>query len=249
MRRLTAAVLALLLASAQPAAAQPADPEACSAAIDLAYLKSDAVDKDVPPSQAFIDLAMQQPLVQMFCAPAGATPAPVSASTDPSDGPPNPARMEPPSGGPVATVAPPAPDGPDNRVETDRSACVLVTVTEVGVAMQQPVTATPADPFGAPGAQGCEFDGTDSASTSLIYFQANGAFYFDSFHATAEPNGVQAVAGLGDRAFSFVGDGGPGLVVAKGDKLFAVEFKGLGSGPAEQSSLLALAQQAAGRVP
>jgi hypothetical protein len=235
----TTLLLAILLAGASPAAAQPANPDPCTAAIDLAWLKSDGVDKDAPPTQAFIDQAMQQPLIQIFCVPAGET-------TDGQQ--PNPARSEPPAAAPPAAVAPPADDGPDARVDTDRSACILVTVAEVGVAMQQAVTASPADPFGVPGAVGCEFDGDGTAFTSLIYFPANGPNTYESFHNTAEANGVQAVAGLGDRAFSFVGGNGPGLVVAKGDKLFAVEFNGLGSGPAEERSLLVLAQQAAGRV-
>jgi hypothetical protein len=124
----------------------------------------------------------------------------------------------------------------------------LVTATEVGAAMKQPVTASPADPFGVAGAQGCEFNSEGAASTSIIYFQANSAFYYESLHNTAEANGVQSVSGLGDRAFSFAGHDGPGLVVAKGDKLFAVEFNGIGSGPAEKNSLLQLAHQAVGRV-
>ena len=69
-----------------------------------------------------------------------------------------------------------------------------------------------------------------------------------SVHATAEANGVQAVPGLGDRAFSFAAGNGPGVVFVKGDKLVTLEFSGIGSGPAEKSSLLALAQQAVARV-
>ena len=249
----SAAVLALVLAgSARQVAAQPADPEACSAAIDLAYLKSDGVDKDAPPSQAFIDLAMQQPLVQIFCAPAGQTPTLDPTLTAPPDGAPNPARSDssaaqPQPGTPPASGAP-ADDGPDNRVDTDRSACVLVTVSEVGAAMKQPVTATPADPFGVAGAQGCEFDGTGPAFTTIIYIQANGAVVYDSFYSTAEANGVQAVPGLGDRAFSYVGQNGPGLVVVRGDKLVTLEYNGIGSGPTEKNSLHQLALQAIGRV-
>lgn len=243
--RASAAVFALVLAgSAGPVAAQPADPEACNAAIELAYLKSDGVDKDQPPSQAFMDLAMQQPLIQYFCAPAGAPLPGFDTPTDPTgdqtDGPPNPARSDPPSAEQPTSGAPPAAadDGPDNRVDTDRSACLLVTVSEVGAAMKQSVTANAADPFGVAGAQGCEFTNDGPASTSIIYFQAN----------AAEANGVQGMSGVGDRAFSFAGNDGPGLVVAKGDKLFALEFSGLGSGATEKSSLLVLAQEAAGRV-
>jgi hypothetical protein len=71
---------------------------------------------------------------------------------------------------------------------------------------------------------------------------------YDEFHATAEANGVQAVPGLGDRAFTYVGGNGPGVVVAKGDKLFTIEFNGIGDGPSERNILLVLAQQALGRV-
>ena len=44
------------------------------------------------------------------------------------------------------------------------------------------------------------------------------------------------------------GGDGPGVVVAVGDKLFALEFSGMGSGPDEKTRLLTLAHQAAGRV-
>jgi hypothetical protein len=59
---------------------------------------------------------------------------------------------------------------------------------------------------------------------------------------------VQLVPGLGDRAFTYVGGNGPGVVVAKGDKLFTIEFSGIGTGTTEMSSLLVLAQQAVSRV-
>ena len=127
---------------------------------------------------------------------------------------------------------------------------MLVTESEVGAAMKQPVTASADDPLGdpTPGVQGCDFNGAGPAYTTIIYFQADAVFVYDSLHSTAEPNGVQPVAGLGDRAFIYVGSNGPGVVVAKGDKLFTLEFNGIGSGPAEDSSLLTLAQQAAKRV-
>jgi len=197
-----------------------------------------------------IDQADQN--LRTFCeGPSDATP-PANATLDPpgdsTDGPPNPARSDPPSAVAPAASAPPADDGPDNRVDTDRSACILVTVAEVGTAMQQPVTANPADPYGAVGIQGCEFDSAGSAFTTIMYVSANSAVAYESFHNTAEVKGVQAIPGLGDRAFSYVGDNGPGLVVAKGDKLFTVEFNGIGSGPTEKNSLLQLAQQAVGRV-
>ena len=114
--------------------------------------------------------------------------------------------------------------------------------------MKQGVVANESDPAGVEGAQGCEFNGVTDAYTDVMYFQANASIVYDMFHATAEANGVQAVPGLGDRAFTYVGGNGPGIVVAKGDKLFTLEFSGIGSGPAERSSLLVLAQQAVGRV-
>jgi len=117
--------------------------------------------------------------------------------------------------------------------------------------MKQGAVANEADPFGDPidGVQGCEFDGSGGvAYTVLIYFQGNAAFFYDSFHATAEANGVESVPGLGDRAFTYVGGNGPGVVVSKGEKLFTMEFNGIGSGTQEMNSLLVLAHQAVGRV-
>jgi hypothetical protein len=127
-------------------------------------------------------------------------------------------------------------------------ACLLVTTAEVGAAMRQGVVANESDPAGVTGAQGCEFNGAADAYTDVMYFQADASTVYDMFHATAEANGVQAVPGLGDRAFSYVGGNGPGVVVAKGEKVFTLEFSGIGSGPTERSSLLVLAQQAVGRV-
>ena len=127
---------------------------------------------------------------------------------------------------------------------------MLITEGEVGAAMKQPVTASADDPLGdpAPDIQGCDFNGTGAALTTIIYFQTAAAFVYDSLHSTAEANGVQSVPGLGDRAFTYVGADGPGVVVAKGDKVFALEFSGIGNGTAEQSSLLTLAHQAVNRV-
>jgi hypothetical protein len=87
-----------------------------------------------------------------------------------------------------------------------------------------------------------------SAYTDIIYFQSAASFLYDAFHSTAEANGVQSVPGLGDRAFTYLGGNGPGVVVAKGDKLFTIEFSGIGNGTTEMSSLLVLAKQAVGRV-
>ena len=114
--------------------------------------------------------------------------------------------------------------------------------------MKQGVVANESDPAGVDGAQGCEFNGVTDAYTDVMYFQADAPTVYDMLRLTAEANGVEAVPGLGDRAFTYIGGNGPGVVVTKGDKLFTLEFSGIGSGPAERSSLLALAQQAVGRV-
>jgi hypothetical protein len=132
-----------------------------------------------------------------------------------------------------------------------RDACLLVSEKEVRIAMKQGVVANEADPFGdpVPNVQGCEFDGAGAvAYTTVIYFQADASFVFDSFRSTAEANGVQAVSGLGDRAFTYVGGSGPGVVVSKRDKLFTMEFSGIGNGTPEGSSLLILPQQGVARV-
>lgn len=127
---------------------------------------------------------------------------------------------------------------------------MLITEGEVGVAMHQAVTASADDPLGdpTPGVQGCDFNGAGAAFTTIIYFQAGAEFVYESLRSTAEANGVQSVPGLGDRAFAYVGANGPGMVVAKGDKLFSLEFNGIGNGAPEANNLLVLAQQAASRV-
>ena len=127
---------------------------------------------------------------------------------------------------------------------------MLITEGEVGAAMKQAVTANADDPLGdpTPGVQGCDFNGAGAAFTTIIYFQAGAEFVYESLRSTAEANGVQSVPGLGDRAFAYVGANGPGMVVAKGDKLFSLEFNGIGNGAPEANNLLVLAQQAASRV-
>ena len=234
-----------LIGGGRPVAAVGWSPETCAAERELRDWEVSMPDIFGGP-QGQKDIAMLNDNLRNLCDDQSEAPPP-----PPSDAP-NPARADPPADDPPVAVqpatAPPADDGPDNRVDTDRSACVLLTETEVGAAMKASVTANAADPFGVAGAQGCEFDTSGTARTIVIYIQANGAFFYDSFHTTAEPNGVRTVAGVGDRAFSYVGPDGPGLVVAKGDKMFALQFSGIGSGAAEGASLLNLAQQAAGRV-
>lgn len=149
---------------------------------------------------------------------------------------------------PTPVVAPTPAAADDDNSATRRDACLLVTTVEVGIALRQGVVANEADPAGVQGAQGCEFNGVADAYADVMYFQASASVVYDMFHATAEANGVQAVPGLGDRAFTYVGDNGPGIVVTKGEKLFTIEFNGVGSGQPEKDSLLVLARDALGRV-
>jgi hypothetical protein len=245
------AVAALVLAAgAHPVAAQVVSEEACTEAKELIrYLVNEG---------AFIQEAGLKEGVDGLANAIGVRNA--ACGTPGDDSSPTPVPVEPPPTPvpvptPVAARLTPMPDTENSA--TRRDACLLVTEAEVGAAMKQGVVANESDPFGDPvaGVEGCEFDGvlagggaTAAAYTTVIYFQADAAFVYDAFHSTAEANGVQAVPGLGDRAFTYVGQNGPGVVVSKADKLFTLEFSGIGSGSSEQNSLLVLARQASGRV-
>ena len=235
----------MLAAGVHPVAAQVVSEEACSDMKEqIRYLVNEGAFIQDASVKEGVDLLANSILVRnAACGTPGddSTPPPTALAPEPP--PPTPAPVPTPVFRPVD----PIPDT-DNSA-TRRDACLLVTVGEVGAAMKQGVVANESDPAGAEGiAQGCEFNGVAVAYTDVMYFQANASFVYDAFHSTAEANGVQTVPGLGDRAFTYVGGNGPGVVVAKGDKLFTIEFSGIGSGQAERSSLLSLAQQAVGRV-
>jgi hypothetical protein len=239
-----AATLVLLLAVGVPrVGAQVVDEQGCSDVKEqIRYLVSEgAFIQDAGLKNGVDLLANAKMLRDAVCGTPGddSSPAPAPPITEP---PPTPAPAPTPAFRPVDPIA-----DTDNSA-TRRDACLLVTEQEVGAAMKQGVTANEADPAGVEGAQGCEFNGAALAYTDIMYFQAQAAFVYDAFHSTAEANGVQAVPGLGDRAFTYLGGNGPGVVVAKGDKLFTMEFSGIGNGPSERTSLLTLAQQAVGRV-
>ena len=239
-----AVALALVLAAGvHPVAAQVIDPEGCATMKEqVRYLVNEgAIIQDAGLKNG-VDLLANAILVRnATCGTPGddSSPTPTSPVPEP---PPTPVPAPTPVFRPVDPIA-----DTDNSA-TRRDACLLVTEKEVGVAMRQGVVANEADPAGVEGAQGCEFNGVAVAYTDVMYFQANASFVYDAFRSTAEANGVEAVQGLGDRAFTYIGGNGPGVVVAKGDKLFTIEFSGIGSGPAERNSLLTLAQQAIGRV-
>jgi hypothetical protein len=240
-----AAALALMLAAGvHPAAAQEVSPQACADAKELIrYLVNEgAFIQDAGLKEGVDSLGNAIMLRNAACGTPGDDSSPTPVPSEPLPTPvPAPTR--------VAAVPTPVPDAANSA--TRRDACLLVTETEVGTAMKQGVVANETDPFGdpVPNVQACEFDGAGAiAYTAVIYFQADASFVFDGFHSTAEANGVQAVSGLGDRAFTYVGGNGPGVVVSKGDKLFTMEFSGIGSGTPERNSLLTLAQQAVARV-
>jgi hypothetical protein len=240
-----AAALALLLATGvHPVAAQEVSPEACAGAREqIRYLVNEGAFIQDASLANGVDLLANAILLRN-----------AACGTPDDDSTPTPVPIEPlptsvPAPTPVAAKPTPMPDSSNSA--TRRDACLLVTEKEVGAAMKQGVTANEADPFGdpVPNVQGCEFDGAGAvAYTAVVYFQADASFVFDAFHSTAEANGVQTVAGLGDRAFTYSGGNGPGVVVSKGDKLFTMEFSGIGSGTPERDSLLVLAKQAVARV-
>jgi hypothetical protein len=236
-------VATLLLVLVTPAVAQEVAPQACADAKEqIRYLVNEgAFIQDASLKNGVNLLGNAIMLRNAACGTPGDESIPLSSET-----PPTPA----PAPTPVMAVPTPVPVADDKSSFPSPAACLLATEKEVGAAMKQAVTASADDPLGdpTPGVQGCDYNGAGAAFATIMYFQDNAAFVYDSFHSTAESNGVESVPGLGDRAFIYVGGDGPGVVVAKGDKLFTLEFSGVGSGPAEKSSLLALAQQAVNRI-
>lgn len=236
-----AVVLAFILAaSVQPVTAQVVDPQGCSDVEEqIRYLVNEgAFVQEAGLKNGVDSLAQARALQNAVCGTADNDASPIAVPTEP------PSTILP---SPTAVAAQVRPTPGDDDSATRRDACLLITEAEVGIAMKQDVVANEADPAGSPG-QGCEFNGVAEAYTDVMYFQASGSIVYDELHATAEANGVQAIPGLGDRAFRYVGDSGPGVVVAKGDKVFTIEFNGIGDGPSERNSLLVLAQQAVGHV-
>jgi len=233
----------MLATGAHSVAAQEVAPQACTDIKEqIRYLVNEG---------AFIQDAGVKEGVDLLANAIMVRNAACGTPGDDSVPPPAPLAPEPaptPAPDPTPVFRPADPIGETDNSATRRDACLLVTVAEVGAAMKQGVVANESDPAGVEGAQGCEFNGAADAYTDVMYFQASAAFVYDAFHSTAEANGVETISGLGDRAFAYIGGNGPGIVVAKGQKLFTLEFSGIGSGDAEKSSLLVLAQQAVARV-
>jgi hypothetical protein len=234
----------MLAASVHPVAAQEVSPQACADVKEqIRYLVNEGAFIQDAGVKEGVDLLTNAIMLRnAACGTPGDESSPAATPPTPEP-PPTPVPASTPVFRPVDPI------GDTENSATRRDACLLVTESEVGTAMKQGVVANEADPAGAEGvAQGCEFNGTAVVYTDIMYFQAGAAFVYDAFHATAEANGVEAVPGLGDRAFTYAGGNGPGVVVAKGDKLFTIEFSGIGAGPSERNSLLVLAQQAVSRV-
>ena len=243
LARITAALALLLVAGVHAVAAQVIDPEGCATMKEqIRYLTNEGAIIQEAGLKNGVDLLANAIMVRdATCGTPGDNSVPPSSEPEPT---PVPAPT------PVAAVPTPVPVADDTGSFPSPAACMLITEAEVGAAMKEPVTASADDPLGdpAPDVQGCDFNSAGPAFTTLIYFQAGAEFVYDSLRSTAEANGVQSVPALGDRAFTYVGANGPGVVVVKGDKLFALEFNGIGSGATEQNSLLTLAQQAVNRV-
>jgi hypothetical protein len=224
-------------------AAQAIDPDGCATMQDqIRYLTHEGAFIQEAGLKNGVDLLAEAIEVRnVTCGTPGDDSIPPS-----SDPPPTPVPVP----TPVVAAPTPVPVADDNSAFPSPAACMLITEAEVGAAMKEPVTASADDPLGDPATDvaGCDFNGAGAAFTTIVYFEAGAAFVYDGLRSTAEANGVDSVPGLGDRAFTYVGANGPGVVVAKGDKLFALEFNGIGSGATEQSSLLTLAQQAVNRV-
>jgi hypothetical protein len=233
----------MLVAGLQPVAAQAIDPEGCATMKEqIRYLTNEGAFIQDAGLKNGVDLLAES--IEVRNATCG-TPGDDSIPP-PSDPPPTAV----PAPTPVVVAPTPVPVADEKSSFPSPAACMLITEAEVGAAMKQAVTASADDPLGdpTPGVQGCDFNGAGAAFTTIVYFQADAEFVYDGLRSTAESNGVQSVPALGDRAFMYVGANGPGVVVAKGDKVFSLEFNGIGNGSTEQSSLLTLAQQAVNRV-
>jgi hypothetical protein len=128
-------------------------------------------------------------------------------------------------------------------------ACRLMTSTEVGVVIGG--AANVDTPAALPGASGCEYrpDGLGNQPyLDVIYAQAdsNGLYVTLLAGATQETgNATPSVSDVGDKAFTFTGQNGPGIVVLKADKVVILEFSYTNPG---ENALLTLARQAAARV-
>jgi hypothetical protein len=238
MRVYVSALVVVVLAlggTARPAAAQAA-PETCAAWKELRQYVID--NPDIFDSRLGVaQLAELNKNLQTFC---GESPADVPA---PSSAPePTPAAA-PPSAVAQATPGPPA----DSQDRTD--ACNLLTSSETGAVIGGAASAD--TPAALPGASGCEYrlDGDgDQPYLDVIYAQADGDGLYATLLSGASQqtsSAITSVSDVGDNAFTYAGQNGPGIVVLKAGKVVVLEFSYTNPGA---NALLTLARQAAARV-
>jgi hypothetical protein len=155
---------------------------------------------------------------------------------------------------PTPAAAPPSPaaqatPGPPGDSQDRNDACTLLTSSETGAVIGGAAGAD--TPAAVPGPSGCEYrpDGEgDQPYLDVIYAQADGDGLYATLlsGATQETNSaITSVFDVGDNAFTYTGQNGPGIVVLKADKVLVLEFSYTNPGP---NALLALARQAAARM-
>jgi hypothetical protein len=219
------------------AAAQQYDPEDCEA---LKENRQQVIDNpDIfGGSQGIALLAELNASLQTFCgeAPLDAPPPSPSPAPGPAPTPPPP---------PVTQPTP----GPPSDSQDRNDACNLLTSAEAGAVIGGAANADTPSPV--PGASGCEFrpDGAGNQPyLDVIYAQADGNGLYATLLAGAHQetgNATPSVAGLGEKAFTYTGQNGPGIVVLKANKVVVLEFSFTNPG---ENALLTLAGQAVARV-
>jgi hypothetical protein len=241
MRRgyVVALALVLMLGGTAGLAAAQAAPETCDGWQELRQYVLD--NQDIFASKTGVALLTElNNNLQTFCgvAPIAADPAP----SVPDDAP-----TPVPTPGPVA-AAQPTP-GPPADSQDRNDACMLLTSAEAGAVIGGAANAD--TPAALPGASGCEFraDGAGNLPyLDVIYAQADGTGLYATLLAGASQEtsaATRSVSNLGDKAFTYTGQNGPGVVVLKADKVVILEFSFTNPG---ESALLTLATQAAARV-
>jgi hypothetical protein len=241
MRRIYLAALVLVVALggwAGPAAAQAYTPESCQALRDLRQNVIDTPDI-YGGKQGIALLAELNKSLQDFCEEApGDEPPPSSA--------PSPVAAPDPTPPPPVAQATPGPPG-DSQDRND--ACNLLTSSETGAVIGGAASAD--TPAAVPGASGCEFrpDGAGNQPyLDVIYAQADGNGLYATLLAGASQEtstATPSVSDVGEKAFTFTGQNGPGIVVLKANKVVVLEFSYTNPGV---TALLILARQAAARV-
>jgi hypothetical protein len=145
-------------------------------------------------------------------------------------------------------VAQPTP-GPPSDSQDRNDACNLLIASETGAVIGGAANAD--TPSAVPGASGCEYraDGAGNQPyLDVTYAQADGNGLYATLLAGAGQetgNATPSVSNVGDQAFTFTGQNGPGIVVLKADKVVILEFSYTNPGA---TALLTLAGQAAARV-